>query len=277
MARIIGPRLSERLGGMPVLVESRPGANGNIATELAIRAPADGHTLLLASDGQIVISPHLYRMSVDPLNDLVPVATIGSTDLILVVNARLPVGDLAEFIALARRMHPPLAYGSVGSGSQLHLVMELFKQQAGIDLTHVPYRGGEAASLALHSGEVQAGFAGNAAAEHIRSGLIRGLASAGSSRSAAYFNLPTLAETYPGFEAQAWVALFAPAAIPPEVLRRLQVEMDEVLAECETRERLQRAKGFDLYRASPADFTARMRAEHARYREVVKRVGLTID
>jgi tripartite-type tricarboxylate transporter receptor subunit TctC len=276
LARIIAPRLGERLG-QPVLVESRPGANGNIATEHVVRAPADGHTLLLASDGQIVISPHLYRMSVDPLVDLVPVATVGSTDLILVVNAKLPVRDLAEFIALARQTNPPLYYGSVGSGSQLHLVMELFKQRAGIDLVHVPYRGGEAAAMALNSGEVQAGFGGNATADRIRDGTLRGLASAGKSRSAAYLNLPTLAETFPGFEAQAWVALFAPAGVPSRTLRQLRIEMDLVLAEGETIERLRRTNSFDVYRAALEEFSTRMRAEYTRYGDVVKRVGLTID
>jgi tripartite-type tricarboxylate transporter receptor subunit TctC len=276
MARIIASPLSERLG-QPVLVESRPGANGNIATQHVVRAPADGHTLLFASDGQIAISPHLYKMSVDPLRDLVPVASVGSTDLILVVNAKLPVVTLAEFIALARQTNPPLYYGSVGSGSQLHLVMELFKQRAGIDLVHVPYRGGEAAAMALNSGEVQAGFGGNATVDRIRDGSLRGLASAGRSRSAAYFNLPTLAETFPAFEAQAWVGLFAPAPVPPDVLKRLRVEVDQVLSESETIEKLQRTNGFDVYRSGPEDFATRIRAEHARYGDVVKQVGLTVD
>lgn len=276
VARIVAPRLGGRLG-QPVRVESRPGVNGNIATEHVARAPADGHTLLIASDGQIVISPHLYRMAVDPLSDLVPIATLGSTDLILVTRADLPARDLAEFVALARRADPPLTYGSVGSGSQLHLVMELFKERAGINLVHIPYRGGEAMSLALQRGEVQAGFAGNAATEHIRAGILRGLASAGRDRSPAYFNIPTLAETYPGFEAQAWVALFAPAAIPADVLEQLRVEMNGILAESDTVELFRRANGFDLYRARPEDFTARIRAEHARYGDVVKRVGLAID
>jgi tripartite-type tricarboxylate transporter receptor subunit TctC len=276
LARVIAPRLGERLG-QPVLVENRPGANGNIATEHVVRAPADGHTLLLASDGQIVISPHLYRITVDPLTDLVPVATLGSTDLILVVNAKLPVRDLAEFIALARQASPPLYYGSVGSGSQLHLVMELFKQHAGIDLLHVPYRGGEAMSMALNTGEVQAGFGGNAAIDRIRDGTLRGLASAGKKRSAAYLNLPTLSETYPGFEAQAWVALFVPANVPPRALKRLRVDMDQVLSESETIHRLQRTNGFDVYRADLEEFTARIRAERARYGDLVKKVGLTID
>lgn len=274
VGRIIATPMAERLG-QPVLVESRPGANGNIATEHVARAPADGHTLLIASDGQIVISPHLNSMAIDPRTDLVPIAALGTTDLVLVVNADLQARDLAEFVALARRADPPLTYGSVGHGSQLHLVMEMVKAQAGIDLVHVPYHGGEAMALALQRGEVDAMIGGSGTIDRIRAGSVRGLASAGRQRSEAYLNLPTLMETWPGFEAQAWIALFAPARIPPDVLARLRAELDRILAAPETERQFRRANGFELYRAPPEEFAARVRAEYARYGEVVKRLGIS--
>ena len=276
LARTIGPRLSERLG-QPVVVENRPGANGNIATELAAKAPADGYTLLLAADAQIVISPHLYRMTVDPLKDLAIVASLGTTDLVLAVNPKLPVTSLAEFVELARKTTPPLPYASIGAGSQHHLTMELLRQRAGIELVHVPYRGGGPAMVALLGGEVQAMFGGNSAAGQIRSGAVRGLATASRKRSAAFPDIPTIGETYPGFEAQAWLALFSPAGVPPAVLERLRAETARVLAEAETAERLRSSGGIEVYPTGPDAFAAQIRAEHARYGEVVKRVGVIVE
>jgi tripartite-type tricarboxylate transporter receptor subunit TctC len=275
-ARAIGPRLSERLG-QPVVVENRPGANGNIATELAAKAAPDGHTLLLAADAQIVISPHLYRMGVDPLTDLAIVASLGTTDLVLAINASLPASTLAEFVELARKANPPLPYASIGAGSQHHLTMELFKQRAGIELVHVPYRGGGPAMVALLGGEVQAMFGGNSAAGQVRAGAVRGLATASRRRSAAFPDIPTIGETYPGFEAQAWLALFAPAGIPAPVLGRLRVETGRVLAEAETTERLRSAGGIEVYATSAEAFAAQMRSEYNRYKEIVKKAGVTVE
>jgi tripartite-type tricarboxylate transporter receptor subunit TctC len=275
-ARAIGPRLSERLG-QPVVVENRPGANGNIATELVARASPDGYTLLLAADAQIVISPHLYRMTIDPLKDLAVVASLGTTDLVLAVSAKLPVTTLAGFVELARKTSPPLPYASIGAGSQHHLTMELLKQRAGIELVHVPYRGGGPAMVALLGGEVQAMFGGNSAAGQIRSGAVRGLATASRKRSALFPDIPTIGETYPGFEAQAWLALFAPAGVPQPVLDRLRAETGRVLGETETAERLRSAGGIEVYPTTAEAFAAQMRREHARYGEVVKRVGVTVE
>ncbi len=275
-ARTVGPRLSELLG-QPVVVENRPGANGNIATELAAKTAPDGYTLLLAADAQIVISPHLYKMSVDPVRDLVPVASIGTTDMVLTVNASLPVRSLAEFIDHVKRANPPLPYASIGAGSQHHLTMELLLQRAGVTMTHVPYRGGGPAMVALLSGEVQAMFGGISTAGQIRSGAVRGLATASRARARAFPDIPTIGETYPGFESQAWLALFAPAGLSPAILMKLRTEMNRVLREAETAERLRSSGSIEVYVATPEAFAEQIRAEHARYAAVVKAVGITAE
>src|SRR6266508_3825096 len=158
IARVIAPRLGEALG-QPVVVENRPGSNGNLSSELAARAAPDGYTLLLGQDSQIVISPHLYaNLPVDTLKDLTPVATLITTQMVLGVNPALPVTSLQQFLEYARRAKPPLAYASIGNGSQHHLTMEMLKVRAGIDLVHVPYKGGGPATFALLAGdEIDAG------------------------------------------------------------------------------------------------------------------------
>ena len=210
VARVLAPKLGEALG-QPVVVENRPGSNGNLAMEATAHAAADGYTLLLCADAQIVIGPHLYaQMPLDTLKDLAPVTTLVNTQMVLSVSPALPVKTLQEFVEYARRANPPLAYASIGNGSQHHLVMEMLKARAGIDLMHVPFKGGGPATMAILSGEVSAMFGGNSVSGHIRSGKLRALAVAGKKRSAAYPDLPRLSEFYPGLEVTPWLALFAP-------------------------------------------------------------------
>ena len=206
LARVFAPKLGEALG-QPVIVENRPGSNGNLASEATARAAPDGHTLLLCADAQIVIGPHLYaKMPLDTLKDLEPVASLVNTQMILSVSPALPVASLQEFIDYARRTSPPLAYASIGNGSQHHLVMEMLKARAGIDLLHVPFKGGGPATIALLGGEVSVMFGGNSVAGHIKSGKMRARAVAGKQRSAAYPDLPRLAEFYPDLEVTPWLA-----------------------------------------------------------------------
>src|SRR6266540_6796591 len=161
LARVLAPKLGEALG-QPVIVDNRPGSNGIVATDMAAKAAPDGHTLLLAADAQIVIGPHLYpRMPVDTLKDLAPVASLVNTQMVLAVHPSLPVSNFQEFIEYARRANPPLAYGSIGNGSQHHLVMEMLKSRANIELLHVPFKGGGPATMALIAGEISAMFGGN--------------------------------------------------------------------------------------------------------------------
>ena len=277
LARVIAPKLAEALG-QPVVVDNRPGSNGNLASELIARAAPDGYTLLLAADSQIVINPHLYaKMPVDTQKDLLPVATIVSTQMVLAVIPSLPVKTLQEFIDYARLAKPPLAYASIGNGSQHHLSMEMLKARAGIDLLHVPYKGGGPATMAALGGEVSALFGGNSVSGHIRSGKLRALALAGRQRSAAYPDVPTLGEFYPGLEVTTWLGLFAPQGVPAPVLAKLRAEIDGMLTQPEMRERLRNVGGLEPFVTTPEEFGALIRSDFAKYERVVKAAGVTVD
>jgi tripartite-type tricarboxylate transporter receptor subunit TctC len=277
IARVVAPKLAENLG-QPVVVENRPGSNGNLSSELAAKAAPDGYTLLLGQDSQIVISPHLYaKMPVDTLKDLVPVASLVTTQIVLAVNSALPVKNFQEFVEYARGASPPLAYASIGNGSQHHLTMEMLKARAGINLVHVPYKGGGPATLALLAGQVSAMFGGNSVTRHIQAGKLRGLAVAGPHRSASFPDLPTLGEFYPGLEVTAWLGFFAPAGLPPEVLARLRRETNRLLGEPDMRERIEKVGGLQPFITTPEEFTALIRTEYAKYGDVVRTVGAKID
>jgi len=183
-ARIIGPRLAELLA-RPVVVENRVGANGNIAGQMVAQSVPDGHTLLLATDSLIVVNRNLYKkMPFDPLKDLVPVATITSNQFVLSVNPSVPAKTLPDFIEYARRATPPLAYASAGNGSQHHLLMEMLKARAGIELLHVPFKGGAPATAATVAGDTVVTFSGGAAtARRVRAGLLRGGAGSGAQQT----------------------------------------------------------------------------------------------
>jgi tripartite-type tricarboxylate transporter receptor subunit TctC len=277
LARVFAPKLGEALG-QPVIVENRPGSNGNLAMEATARAAPDGYTLLLCADAQIVIGPHLYaKMPLDTLKDLEPVATLVNTQMVLSVSPALPVRTLQEFVDYARRSNPPLAYASIGNGSQHHLVMEMLKSRAGIDLLHVPFKGGGPATVAILAGEVSVMFGGNSVAGHIKSGKLRALAVAGKQRSASYPDLPRLSEFYPDLEVTPWLALFSPVGMQAPVLNRLRSETAKALADAEMRERIRNLGGLEPYVTTPEEFAAVIRAEHARYGEIVKAAGAKVD
>ena len=277
LARVFAPKLGEALG-QPLIVDNRPGSNGNVASDAAARAAPDGHTLLLCADAQIVIGPHLYaKMPLDTLKDLEPVASLVNTQMVLSINPSLPAKTLQEFVEYARRAQPPLAYASIGNGSQHHLVMEMLKASAGIDLLHVPFKGGGPATVALLAGEVSAMFGGNSVAGHVRSGKLRALAVAGKQRSPAYPDLPRLADFYPGLEVTPWLGLFGPAGLPAPVLSRLRNEVQKLLADADFREKVRNLGGLEPYVTTPEEFAALIRAEHARYARVVKAAGAKVD
>jgi tripartite-type tricarboxylate transporter receptor subunit TctC len=277
VARILGQALSEALG-QPVVVENRVGSNGNIASEQTAKAAPDGYTLLLCADSQIVINPHLYaKMPIDTLKDLTPVATIAANQFALAVNPSLPVKTFQEFIAYAKKANPPLTYASGGNGSQHHLSMEILKARAGIDLVHVPYKGGTPAATATVAGETMAVFSGTSNAAQIKAGRLRAIAMTGAHRSAVFPELPTIGETYPGYEVQIWLALFGPPGMPEAVLARLRAEVGKLLAKPEVVQRLNGAGGLEPYITTPAEFSALIRRDYDKYGKVVKDVGAKID
>jgi tripartite-type tricarboxylate transporter receptor subunit TctC len=275
-ARLIGQKLSEAVGH-PVVVENRVGANGNIAADLLAKAQPDGHTLGLLADSQVAINPHLYKMPLDTLRDLTPVATVAANQFVLTVHPSLPVRTFPEFIEFARKANPPLAYASGGNGSQHHLTMEMLKQRAGINLLHVPFKGGAPAATATVAGDTVAMWSGSSNAPQIKAGRLRPLAVSGAQRSAQYPELPTISEFYPGFENSIWLGLFGPAGIPESVLAKLRTEVRRVLESPEIKEKMNAAGGLDPYVSTPEQFSALIRRDHEKYGKVVKDLGIKLD
>jgi tripartite-type tricarboxylate transporter receptor subunit TctC len=276
-ARLVGDRLSQALG-QPVVVENRAGANGNIANELVAKAAPDGHTIGLLADSQVAINPHLYsRMPIDTLRDLTPIHTVATNQFVLAVNGQLPVKSFQEFIELAKKSNPPLAYASGGNGSQHHLTMEMLKQRAGINLLHVPYKGGAPAATATVAGDTAAMWAGSSNAPQIKAGRLRALAVSGAKRSAQYPDLPTIGEFYPGFENSIWLGMFGPAGMPEATLSRLRNEIRRALEMPEVKEKMNAAGGLDPFVTTPEEFQALIRRDYAKYAKVVKDVGIKLD
>jgi tripartite-type tricarboxylate transporter receptor subunit TctC len=276
-ARIVGEKLASGLG-QPVVIENRPGSNGNIAAELVAKGEADGYTLLLGADSLLTINPHVYsRMPIDVQRDLVPVASLVSNMFVLSVNPSLPVTSFREFIEYARKANPPLNYASGGNGSQHQFMMEALKRRAGINLVHVPYKGGSPATRATVAGEVAAMFAGTSTAPQIKAGRLRALAVTGAKRSHLFPDLPAIGEVYPGYEMTIWLGLFAPAGTPEPVLARLREEVAKALASPDVKEKLNNAGGLQAFATSPAEFAALIRSDYEKYGKLVRDIGVKVD
>jgi tripartite-type tricarboxylate transporter receptor subunit TctC len=276
-ARLIGEQLSQSLGP-PVVIENRTGANGNIASDLVAKSPPDGHTLGLLADSQITINPHLYKkMPLDPLRDLTPVSTVAANQFVLTIHPSLPVRTFPEFIEYAKKANPPLPYASGGNGSQHHLTMEMLKQRAGIELLHVPFKGGSPAAASTVAGDTMAMWSGSSNAPQIKAGRLRPLAVSGAQRSAQYPELPTIGEFYPGFENSIWLGLFGPAGIPEATLARLRSEIRRVLEAPELKQKMNAAGGLDPYVTTPEEFQAVIKRDYAKYGKAVKDIGIKLD
>jgi tripartite-type tricarboxylate transporter receptor subunit TctC len=279
---VVGRPLSQELGkqlGGSFFIDNRGGAGGNIGMEYVAQSPADGYAIVLALTSQLAINQALYpKLRYDALHDFAPITLLGSAPYFLAVNASLPVKNLADFIKLAKAKPGTLSYASTGNGSGLHLSMELLKSMAGIDLVHVPYKGGGAALTDLLSGNVQAMFVsyGTGSAQ-IKAGKIRVLAVSSSQRSPAMPDVPTIAEAgVPGYESGVWYALLAPRDTPAEVVKRLHDGSVAALRSNDLHERFA-ADGVKVIGSTPEELTKYIQSERVKWSEVVKRSGATVE
>ena len=274
VARIMGAWLSERLG-QQVIIENRPGAGTNIATEYVVRSAPDGYTLLWAGISNAINVSIFSELSFDFLKDIVPVAGVVAYPLVLVVNPKVPAKSIAELVALAKADPGKIALASYGTGTISQVAGELFKTRAGLNMVHVPYRGGAPMVTDLIGGQVQAGIDVVAASlPHIRSGALRALAVLGTRRLDALPDVPTLAETFPGFEAVAFTGIGAPRGTPEEVIARLNREVNAGLADPAIRKRLDELTVTPLV-FTPAEYGAYMAAETDRWAKVIKAANIT--
>jgi tripartite-type tricarboxylate transporter receptor subunit TctC len=278
IARTLGQPLSVRLG-QNVVIDNRPGANGNISAEIVAKAKPDGHTILYANNSLLVVNPHIYtKWSLNPLEDLVPVVTTISNQLVLAINPKVvPVNDFKEFLEFARKPPNTLFYASIGNGSQHHLAMELLKRKAGIDLTHVPYKGGGPASIAVISGENHLMFGGTSVVTHIHSGKLKGIAVSGKRGWATMPDLPGIGEFLPGYELALWHGIFAPRGTPQAILDKLRAELNAVLAMPEVKNRLVTSGAGEPFITTPEQFSALLRADYENYGNIIKAIGLKVD
>jgi tripartite-type tricarboxylate transporter receptor subunit TctC len=275
-ARLIGQWLSEHLG-QPFVIENRPGANGNIGTEAVVRAPPDGYTLLMV-DASPAINATLYdKLNFNFARDTVPIATVVRAPLILAVNPSVPAKTIPEFIAYAKANPGKINYGSAGIGSTLHVTAELFKIMTGVDLVHVPYRGGGPAIADLIAGQVQAVFIpAPAGIEYVRGGALRALAVTAASRFEALPDLPTVGEHVPGFEASTWYGVVAPRNTASAIIDSLNREINAGLLDSRLKARFAEL-GAEVFSGSPADFGMLIAAETDKWGRVIRAANIKVQ
>ena len=273
LARIIGQQLADAWG-QAVNVENRAGASGNVGTELVARSVPDGHTLVMAINTHAVNASLYSKLPFDPVKDFAPVILTATTANILVVHPSVPANSVQALIALAKAQPGRLNYASGGSGTTSHLAAELFKTMAGVDMVHVPYKGGGAAYTDLLAGQVQLYFVGiPGTVQYLKAGRLRALGVTTPRRSPAAPEVPTIAESgLPGFAATTWWGILAPAGTPQPIIARIDFEVARILKQPEVRARLD-AQGFEPVASTPESFTAFMRSEIELWAKAVKASG----
>ena len=276
LARIMGQWLSDRLA-QPFIIESRPGASGNIAAEAVIRAPADGHTLLLVVPGNATSAALFDKLNFNFIRDTTPVAAISHGPLVMAVNPAIPVQTVPEFIAYAKVRPGQVNFASPGNGAVIHLCGELFKMMTGVNMVHVPYRGTAPALIDLIAGQVQMMFADTPSSiEHIRAGKLRALAVTTTVRSEILPEVPTVSEFLPGFEAGNWFGIAAPKNTPPEIIDKLNKEINVALADPKIKARLADL-GATAFTGSSADFGEFIAAEAEKWSNVIRTAGIKAE
>jgi tripartite-type tricarboxylate transporter receptor subunit TctC len=276
LARLIGPWLSERLG-QPFVIDNRPGGGTNIGTEAVVRAPPDGYTLLLASTTSAINATLYEKLNFNFMRDIAPVATIIRQPLVMVVHPSFPAKTVPEFTAYAKANPSKINLGSPGIGTPGHVAGELFKMMAGVDLVHVPYRGGGPVMTDLLGGQVQGLFGSTSLTiEQIRAGKLRPLAVTTATRWEGLPNIPTVADFLPGYEASAWNGVGVPKGTPAEIIDKLNKEINAALADANMKARLADLGGTVLA-GSPADFGKLIAEETEKWGKVIKFSGAKVD
>ncbi|CAN5689209.1 tripartite tricarboxylate transporter substrate binding protein [soil metagenome] len=275
LARELGMQLATRLG-QPVVVESRPGGSQIIGADYVAKSPGDGYTLFLASLSSLVLNVYAHKsMPYDPVKDFAPVSMFFSTPLYLVVNPKLPVNTVQEFIAYGKANPGKLSFGSIGTGSSLHLTGEMFKSATGVDMLHVPYKGSIPAVTDLLGGQIQAIFdAGTSSLPQVRAGKLRVLGVSSLKRASGTPDIPTIAESgVPGFDATFWFGIVAPASTPKAIVQKLSAEINDILKQPAVRDRY-KPNGVELAGSTPEEMAAQIQADIPRWNEIQRRSGV---
>lgn len=276
VARLVAQKMSETMGEQ-VVVDNRPGANGQIGMEIVAKATPDGYTVVLGYISNVVIDPTLYgkKLPFDPIKDFDPITQLVSTLNVLVIHPAIPAKTLQEFIAYANANPDRVNFSSSGVGSVGHLTGELLNRRAGLHMVHVQYKGSGQAVIDLLAGQVQAMFSGfSSTLQHIRSGKLRAIAVTSTKRSPIEPNIPTIAESgFPGFEATAWHGMLAPSGTPKPLVDKLYAEASKALKQPDVEEKLG-ALGFDVVGSTPAAFRAYISEELRKWAPVVNAAGI---
>jgi tripartite-type tricarboxylate transporter receptor subunit TctC len=278
VARIVAKRVSETIG-QPIVIENRGGAGSIIGTDLVAKSEPDGYTLLLGQSGPISINPAIYRdLKYDPVKDFVPITMTTSYPYVLVVNAKLPVKTLQDFIAFAKSKPGTMNYGSTGVGAANHLVAELFNGRAGLTMTHIPYRGTALAVTDLLGERVGMVFGDPVSVlAHLEAGTLRGLAVTSAQRSPVAPELPTIAESgFPGFDAIGWHGILAPAGTPPAIVAKLHAEIVKALNDPETKSLLQK-QAMQTVGNTPEEFAAFIKQDIAVWQGVARQAHVSVE
>lgn len=278
---VIGRTLSDKLAplwGQSVVVDNKPGAGGNLGSDLTAKAPADGYTILLAANSHVTNGALYDKLPYDPIRDFTPISMVAYYALVLVTNLDLPVRNLRELVDYARANPGKLSFGSAGTGTPTHLAAELFRGVAGIDLVHVPYKGAAPATTDLLGGQLQGMFNNPVSAlPQVKAGKVRAIATTGLQRSLTTPDVPTVAESgYLGFEAGTWFAMLGPAGIPRDVVGRLSADLVRVLNLPEVRQRMA-AQGVEAVPGTPEQLGATMRADLEKWTRVIRAGNIRPD
>lgn len=277
-ARIVAPRLAERLG-QPVVIDNRPGAGGGVGLDLVAKAPADGYTIVLASAGGLTANPSLYKkLSYDPARDFAPITTFGTSPFVLLASPTLAASNVNDLLKLVRTQPGRLSYASGGNGTAMHLSGELLKSMAKVHIVHIPYRGSGPALMAVVGGETQLAIADiTTAAAQIKSGRVKALGVLSKGRSPLAPDIATLNESgLPGYESVGWFGILAPAGTPAPVVQRLNAEITAVLKSPEVRERFA-AAGLEPLPSTPDEMAELMKSESVKWARVIKESGASVD